>query len=236
MVARETLSASLTSPIFSRGSSVPADCLTVCMSQSVANDREWAANLYGELVGRAPEEDLAGALRHVERLGQLCAVLELPSLPADRRQTFQEIRAAFRAERLEPEARLVLVAVQAALAPLEGQRLSGGHRTAERAPVPGSAWRQITRARRQAIRCLTAKRSLAFAKRCQLEVAARPLAICDECGLVFSDSTSTRGPAPFRSCCDACSPKSVARRVADGERRARMYARNLDEIAPGMWN
>jgi len=205
------------------------------MHQSVATDGEWAANLYGELAGRDPDEDLAAALREIDRLGQLCAMLDLPGLPAERRDLFQRVRAGFPLGRVEPEARLVLAAVQTTLAPLEGRRLSGGHRTTERPPAPGSAWRQISRARRQAIRCLTARRSHAYAKRCQLEVAPRPLAICDECGLVFPDSASTRGPSPFRTCCDSCSPKSLRRRAADGERRVRAFDGDHEEVAPGIW-
>src|SRR5882724_5226547 len=88
---------------------------------SAATAVEWAANLYSDVVGRAPAPELAEALRRVERFGQLCAMLELPLLPTDRRRVFEAMRSRLvLADLLEEQALQVLAAVQAALIPLEG--------------------------------------------------------------------------------------------------------------------
>jgi hypothetical protein len=191
---------------------------------------------YRELLRLAPCEGLADAIELVETVGHQCRLRELaPEAPCDHQR--QVLVSHFVARpRTLPAARVVLDAVQRALAPLEGQCLFGSRRTNEWPPAPGSLRRQLARAQANAVRTIAAGRSVAAAKRMQLERWARPLAICDECGLVFPDSTSTRGPTPFRSCCDSCRPKSLERRAADGERRARAFEQDRQELAPGIWS
>jgi hypothetical protein len=135
-------------------------------------------------------------------------------------------------------------AVQEELRPLEGQRLAGRQRS--------ELWR------RQWLLAAELSEQLGWpeAKELQLEACdGRPLTVCyghlfrstahavrgstdstyrhgDGCGLVFLDSTSTRGRHPFACYCPGCS-----RRATDRNRRARSkllaFEAGLEEVVVG---
>jgi hypothetical protein len=140
-------------------------------------------------------------------------------------------------------------AVQAVLGPLEGMRLTGERRC--------ELWRLVWEPAWQTGGAL----SWQEAKELQLEATAgRPLTVCignfwrptevvevvpgrstgpeisfaygDGCGLVYPDSTSTRGRTPFRIYCPACS-RGHSRRRAEAQSLATAYARGREQIVVG---